>query len=114
MYGIPNCDTIKKARNWFDDHKIVYLFHDYKKQGIDEDSLKSWLKDSGWQLILNKRGTSWRKLDDQTKSNMDDQLAVTVMLDNPSIIKRPLIEFNNKQILGFNEEVYRQEFLHEL
>lgn len=111
MYGIPNCDTIKKARNWLKSHDIEYQFHDYKKQGTDENQLKSWLQELGWEKLINKRGTTWRKLDEETKATMDDQLAIQIMLDNPSIIKRPLLIINDQIILGFNENTYQQEFL---
>ena len=111
MYGIANCDTIKKARKWFNDHTIAYQFHDYKKQGADENQLKAWLQELGWEKLINKRGTTWRKLDDEIKANMDNQLAIKVMLDNPSIIKRPLVIINDQKILGFNENTYQQEFL---
>ncbi len=111
MYGIPNCDTIKKARNWLKTNNIEYLFHDYKKQGIDANQLNDWLQELGWEQLINKRGTSWRKLDDDSKANMNNQLAVKVMTDNPSIIKRPLLVINEKKILGFNENTYQQELL---
>ena len=110
MFGIPNCDTIKKARNWLQQQNIVYSFHDYKKQGVDESQLQAWLNEFGWEKLINKRGTSWRKLDDVTKSNMDDELALTIMQQNPSIIKRPLLLVNNHAILGFDVARYEQEF----
>ncbi len=110
MYGIPNCDTVKKARAWLDKHHINYHFHDYKKQGIDEDQLIDWIKRLGWQQLINKRGTTWRKLDDKTKTDMNDQLTIRVMMENTSIIKRPLIEFNDQSILGFDEATYKRIF----
>ncbi len=113
MYGIPNCDTIKKARNWLKEHQIEYQFHDYKKQGTDENQLKDWLQELGWEQLINKRGTSWRKLDENTRGNMDNQLALEVMLSNPSIIKRPLLILNDQTVLGFNEKTYQQELLAE-
>ena len=103
MYGIPNCDTIKKARNWLQQHEIEYQFHDYKKQGTDESQLQDWLHDLGWEALINKRGTSWRKLDEKTKATMDTQSAIKIMLDNPSIIKRPLLVLKDQKILGFND-----------
>ncbi len=111
MYGIPNCDTIKKARNWLTSHNIEYQFHDYKKQGTDENQLKNWLQELGWEQLINKRGTSWRKLDKKTKAGMDIQLALQIMLANPSIIKRPLLVLSDQKILGFNEHTYQQELL---
>ena len=110
MYGIPNCDTIKKARKWLQQHEVNYRFHDYKKQGTDENQLKSWIKEMGWEQLINKRGTSWRKLDESTKTGMDDNSALQVMMDNPSIIKRPLLQLQDQFILGFDEIKYQQEF----
>lgn len=111
MYGIPNCDTIKKARNWLKSNDIDYQFHDYRKQGTDENQLKTWLQELGWEQLINKRGTSWRKLDEDTKAKMDNKLAIQIMTDNPSIIKRPLLVINDHKILGFNETAYQQELL---
>jgi len=111
MYGIPNCDTMKKARNWLKLHNIEYQFHDYKKNGTDENQLKDWVQELGWEKLINKRGTSWRKLNDETKASMDDQAAIKVMQDNPSIIKRPLLIITDQKILGFNETTYEQELL---
>ncbi|MBC8212015.1 MAG: ArsC family reductase [Gammaproteobacteria bacterium] len=111
MYGIRNCDTIKKARAWLDQHAIHYQFHDYKKHGIDHDQLQRWVSELGWEQLINKRGTSWRKLDQQQQSVMDDSLAVKVMMQNPSIIRRPLLVVGEQKILGFNEKTYAQELL---
>lgn len=110
MYGIPNCDTIRKARKWLQQHAVNYRFHDYRKQGTDETQLKSWVDELGWEKLINKRGTSWRKLDEPTKAGMNDDSAIRVMLDNPSIIKRPLLQLRDRLILGFDESVYQQEF----
>ncbi len=112
MYGIPNCDTIKKARNWLKTHQIDYQFHDYKKQGTDESQLTNWLQELGWEQLINKRGTTWRKLDENTKSSMNNQAALKVMQNKPSIIKRPLLLLKNQKILGFKEDTYQQELLH--
>ena len=97
MYGIPNCDTIKKARNWLTDNNVDYAFHNYKKDGVPEKKIKQWIKDVGWEILLNKRGTTWRKLDDMTKSTVNEKSALNIMLDNPSIIKRPVVD-NGKNI----------------
>ncbi|VAW67012.1 FIG138056: a glutathione-dependent thiol reductase, partial [hydrothermal vent metagenome] len=110
LYGIANCDTIKKARKWLTDNNLEYDFHNYKKQGVPEKELKQWIKQAGWELLLNKRGTTWRKLDEETKSAIDNAastqvvlpiilpIILQVMLDNPSIIKRPVL-INNKTLL---------------
>ena len=110
MYGINNCDTIKKAKSWLNEHHIDFDFHDYKKLGIEHSQLTLWVQQLGWEQLINKRGTSWRKLDESSKQNMDDQLAVTVMMDNPSIIKRPLLVMGEQKILGFNQQQYQQLF----
>lgn len=110
MYGIPNCDTIKKARNWLQQQGIDYQFHDYKKHGVDSDQLQAWIDELGWETLINKRGTTWRKLDDATKNNMDATAALQVMLDNPSIIKRPLLIVGDRKLLGFDENQYRELF----
>jgi arsenate reductase len=108
IYGIPNCDTIKKARKWLEANGIEYEFHDYKKLGVPESKLKNWVKQSGWEAVLNKRGTTWRKLDEKIKNNIDQASAITIMLDNPSIIKRPILESGKTLIIGFTESDYQQ------
>lgn len=108
LYGIPNCDTIKKARNWLKDNNVDYEFHDYKKQGVPEKELISWVKKLGWEIVLNKRGTTWRKLDDQTKNSVTEKSAIKIMLDNPSIIKRPVLVKNDLLLVGFKANEYSQ------
>ena len=108
IYGIPNCDTMKKARRWLEANGIDYDFHDYKKRGVPEKNLKAWVKQAGWETILNKRGTTWRKLDDELKHNIDNESAIKIMLDNPSIIKRPVLESYQLLLIGFKEDEYRQ------
>lgn len=108
MYGIPNCDTMKKARRWLEANGIEYDFHDYKKLGVPEKNLKHWIKQTGWEAVLNKRGTTWRKLDDELKNNIDEAAAIQVMLNNPSIIKRPVLESGKLLLIGFNEEQYKR------
>jgi len=108
LYGIPNCDTIKKARNWLKDNNIDYEFHNYKNQGVPEKELISWVKKLGWEIILNKRGTTWRKLDDKTKDSVTEESAIKIMLDNPSIIKRPVLVKNDLLLVGFKADEYSQ------
>jgi arsenate reductase len=110
MYGIPNCNTIKKARSWLEDHGIDYEFHDYKKAGTDEAQLKAWVNEFGWNSIVNTRGMTWRKLDAATRDSMDEQGAVKLMADKPSIIKRPLLVIGDRKILGFDEAEYQEAF----
>ena len=107
LYGIPNCDTMKKARNWLDSNDLDYEFHDYKKLGVPEKNLKQWVKKAGWQVVLNKRGTTWRKLDDNIKSSIDEVSAIQVMLENPSAIRRPVLESGNTLLIGFKLEEYK-------
>ena len=107
IYGIPNCDTMKKARKWLDNNNLEYEFHDYKKQGVPDKNLKKWVKGAGWDIVLNKRGTTWRKLDDSIKDNINEDSAIQVMLDNPSAIKRPVLESGKILLVGFKEDEYK-------
>ena len=108
LYGIPNCDTIKKARKWLNDNNIDYEFYDYKKKGVPEKELKAWVKKLGWEVLLNKRGTTWQKLDDDTKSSVNEKSAIKIMLENSSIIKRPVLSNEKELIVGFSEKDYAQ------
>ena len=108
IYGISNCDTMKKSRRWLEANGIEYDFHDYKKLGVPEKNLKNWVKQTGWETILNKRGTTWRKLDDDLKDNIDEAAAIQVMLNNPSIIKRPILESGKLLLIGFDEDQYKR------
>ncbi len=108
MYGIKNCDTIKKAKKWLEANGSDFTFHDYKKDGIEQAQLVVWIKALGWEALVNKRGTTYRKLDDAVKENMDEALAIKVMLENNSIIKRPLLEYNGQFLLGFKADEYQK------
>jgi len=110
LFGIPNCDTMKKARRWLEANDVLYSFHDYKKLGIPEDELKRWVKIIGWEVLLNRRGTTWRKLDDATKNNIDEASAIKVMMENPSTIKRPVLEIDDQLLVGFSEDTYKEAF----
>ena len=110
IYGIPNCDTMKKARKWLDDNDLEYEFHNYKKHGVPEKALNNWIKQSGWEILLNRRGTTWRRLDDATKENIDKKSALQIMLDNPSIIKRPILDTGGNISVGFSEKTYLDIF----
>jgi len=107
IYGIPNCDTMKKARKWLEKNNLEYEFHDYKKLGVPEKNLKQWVKKSGWETVLNKRGTTWRRLDDEIKNSIDETSSIQVMLDNPSAIKRPVLESGKTLLIGFKEDEYK-------
>jgi arsenate reductase len=103
LYGIPNCDTVKKARTWLDAHGIAYAFHDYKKQGADAQRIAGWVANAGWEKVLNRAGTTFRKLADEDKQNLDAAKAVRVMVANPSAIKRPIVEHPGGLLVGFKE-----------
>ena len=92
LYGIKNCDTVKKARAWLDKHGVAYAFHDYKTAGIDAPRLQKWCKELGWETVLNRAGTTFRKLDDAAKANLTEAKAITLMLAQPSMIKRPVLD----------------------
>ena len=104
IYGIPNCDSIKKSIDWLNENQITFHFHNYKKSGIEKSTLKKWCKLVGWEMLLNKKGTTWKKIQpDYQNIEIDEAIAIDIMLQNNSIIKRPVIAFNNKLLVGFNE-----------
>ncbi|MBU2874582.1 ArsC family reductase [Marinobacter salexigens] len=104
LYGIRNCDTVKKARKWLDEQGITYEFHDFKKEGLDENRLSQWEKAVGWETLLNRRGTTWRKLSDEVRDTISAQSAHDIMLENTSIIKRPIVEYYSAVYVGFNAD----------
>ncbi len=106
LYGIPNCDTMKKARRWLDEHGIEYRFHDYKKEGIDEARLRDWARKVGWETLLNRRGMMWRKLPPEVREGIDEARALRIMLETPTIIKRPVLVKDGRVQVGFSEESY--------
>lgn len=108
MYGIPNCDTIKKARKWLEANGIDYEFHDYKKLGVPEKNLKKWVQQAGWETVLNRRGTTWRKLPDEVKDSIDETSSIAVMMENASAIKRPVLEADGVLLIGFKTEEYER------
>lgn len=111
LYGIPNCDTVKKARAWLDEQDVKYEFHDYKKQGVPLDVLKKAARQLGWEALVNKRGPTWRKQPDEVKATVADEHSALVFLrDTPSAIKRPLLEIDGKYHLGFSPEHYQEIF----
>jgi Spx/MgsR family transcriptional regulator len=110
IYGIKNCDTMKKARAWLDGHKLTYSFHDYKVSGIDKPTLEAWAKKAGWEVLLNRAGTTFKKLPDAEKENITEKKAIVLMLAQPSMIKRPVLEVKGKLIVGFRPEVYESLF----
>jgi len=111
IYGIPNCDTMKKARTWLESHSIPYEFHDYKKASIDRARLEAWSKKVGWEKLLNRAGTTFRKLPDSDKKNVNEKKAVALMLAQPSLIKRPVLDLGRgKLLVGFKPEIYAEAF----
>ena len=106
LYGIPNCDTVKKARTYLDGRGIAYHFHDYKKAGVEIADLKRWAEEIGWEKLLNKAGTTFKKLPDIEKTGIDEGKAIALMLANPSMIKRPVVEGGRALLVGFQSEIY--------
>jgi arsenate reductase len=110
LYGIANCDTIKKTRNWLQEQSIEFDFHDYRKQGLEPGQLQAMVSALGWEAMLNRRGTTWRALPDSVKDNIDLESAMQVMLDNPAIIKRPILARKGQFHLGFKPDQYQEIF----
>ena len=110
LYGIANCDTIRKAKAWLTDREIEYQFHDYRKQGLDPELLKSWVAELGWETLVNRRGTSWRQLAAETRETLDLESAIQVMLENPALIKRPMLVKSKTLYLGFSDGQYSSIF----
>jgi len=110
MYGIRNCDTIKKARAWLEARGVAFEFHDYKIAGIDEDRLRSWVAELGWEKLLNRAGTTFRKLPDADKDGLDEDKAVALMLAQPSMIKRPVLDLGDRRLVGFDATAWAAAF----
>ena len=103
FYGIPNCDTVKKARVWLDGQGIAFTFHDYKKEGADPEKLRQWVEAKGWEVILNRAGTTFKKLPDAAKADLNADKAIALMVEQPSMIKRPVVEYPGGLLVGFKE-----------
>ena len=110
LYGIKNCDTVKKARDWLAKNNIEYRFHDFRANGLDKDQVKSWIAEIGLESLVNKRSTTWKELDESTKANFTEESAVAIILENPTLIKRPLLETGTKKQLGFKDAEYAKIF----
>jgi Spx/MgsR family transcriptional regulator len=106
LYGIKNCDTMKRARAWLDASGVPYAFHDYKAEGIDRARLEGWARSVGWETLLNRAGTTFRKLPDADKAGLDEGRAIAFMLDQPSMIKRPVLDLGGRLLVGFKPEQY--------
>jgi len=110
LYGIPNCDTVKKARDWLDARGLAYTFHDYKKAGADPVKLTNWAAEAGWEVLLNRAGTTFRKFPDADKQGIDAAKAVALMAANPSCIKRPVVEYPGGLLVGFKPDIWAAAF----
>ena len=110
LFGIANCDTVKKARVWLDQHGVAFDFHDYRKAGIDPASLERWVDEHGWQVVLNRQGTTFRKLPDADRADLDADKAIALMLAQPSMIKRPVLDLGDRRLVGFRPEAYEAAF----
>ncbi len=110
IYGIRNCDTVKKARKWLDEAGVAYEFHDFKNHGLNAELLDRWERAVGWEALINRRGTTWRKLPDEVRANISAPSARDVMLYNPSIIKRPVVEHGDDVLVGFDADEWAKRF----
>lgn len=110
IYGITTCDTVRKARAWLDQQGVAYRFHDFRKDGLDAATLGRWLDALGWETVLNKAGTSFRALADAEKADLDRNRAATLILANPTLVKRPVLEAEGKVLVGFRPELYARQF----
>lgn len=110
IYGIVNCDTMKKARAWLDGHGVAYRFHDYKKEGIEADRLAAWADELGWENVINRSGTTFRKLPDADKAGLDRDGALRLMQAQPSMIRRPVLDLGARRLVGFKPELYEAAF----
>ena len=112
VYGIPNCDTIKKTQQWLINNKVAFEFHDYKKEGITASKLKEWTKLVGWETLFNKKSSTWKKLKEETGQDVSTAAdAIKIMQANNSIIKRPVVEFNGALLVGFTEASFKEQLL---
>ena len=110
IYGIKNCDTMKKARAWLEERHIDHRFHDYKAEGVDRARLERWVDAAGWETVLNRAGTTFRKLDEAEKADLDRERAIALMLAQPSMIKRPVLETGDRIVVGFKPDIYETVF----
>ena len=110
LYGIKNCDTVKKARKWLDQHAVDYRFHDFREDGIAADEVETWLDELGWEVVVNKRSTTWKQLDEAQRQNMNPSDALTAILEHPTLIKRPLLDTGHERHCGFSAASYQTIF----
>ena len=110
LFGIVNCGTMKKARAWLDGRGVPYSFHDYKKAGLDESQVRAWVAELGWEALLNRNGTTWRKLPEPVRAAIDAESAIRLMVENPSIVRRPVLDTGTARHVGFSESQYEALF----
>lgn len=110
LYGIKNCDTVKKARKWLDDQAVDYEFHDLREDGIERKKVNQWIDELGWEAVVNKRSTTWKTLDEKQRQAMDANSAVAAIMENPTLVKRPLLDTGKERHCGFKAENYQQIF----
>lgn len=110
LFGIANCDTVKKARAWLDQRGVAYTFHDYRKAGVERVRLEAWVAEHGWTTVLNRAGTTFRALSDVDKADLDSDKAVDLMLAQPSMIKRPVLDLGGRTLVGFKPDLYARAF----
>ena len=108
LFGIPNCDTVRKARRWLEQNQVNYVFHDFRQDGINAELLERWFKKADWTIVLNQRSRTWRELSDSDKTDLSAEKAIKIMLQNPSIIKRPVLATGVELAIGFDENEYRK------
>ena len=106
LYGIKNCDTVRKTRRWLDEHGVEYRFHDFRADGLDPGQLHAWASELGWEALLNRRGTTWRQLPEGQRSNLDEPRALALMLAQPALIKRPVLDLGTQRLIGFDDKCY--------
>lgn len=111
LYGIPNCDTLKKARIWLEEQALDFQFHDYKKVGVDASTLQAWVKQVGWEVLVNRRGTTWRKLAEIDRETLNQASAIGLMQANPSLIKRPVLDTGSQLLVGFDPIEWQQKLI---
>ena len=110
LYGIKNCDTVKKARKWLDQHQIDYQFHDFRADGVTAEQVSAWVEELGWETLVNKRSTTWKGLNEATRTRMDNASAATEILTQPTLIKRPLLDTGSERVCGFSADRYQTLF----
>ncbi|MFT5063690.1 MAG: arsenate reductase [Gammaproteobacteria bacterium] len=111
IYGIPNCDTVRKSRKWLTEYDVDHQFHDFRKNGLEETKLRGWCAELGWEALLNKRGTTWRQLPDKQKKKVDEEKAIALMLEHVAMIKRPVLETPRGIIVGFNNAHWQRTLI---